>query len=161
MGYYRNLEVRLEAIRRGDPEPKEFLGWERALSQYRKKFKPVVSKLNSSPHWRLTWRPGLRHFFATLSLRETQRYWILGNYSFLALSAICLALAIRSRYVLSLRHPASILHLPLWIAGSPLLAFSIALTLYCAIFNAVVMSRLIRGQHSYDFLEQVWKEILR
>ena len=54
----------------------------------------------------------------------------------------------------------AVFHLTGWEPDSFLLIVAMGLTVYCAVFNGVVLSRLMWGQHSYDFMEEVWKQVL-
>ena len=54
----------------------------------------------------------------------------------------------------------AVFHLTSWGPDSFLLIAATGFTAYCAAFNGVVLSRLMWGQHSYDSMEEIWKQVL-
>ncbi len=166
VGYCRLLEATLNNQR----EAKYFVGWERSLGRFRKESNAVVSnlktrKLVGSRPRSLTQRfikvsSWARHFTLTVLLIESQRYWTLAYATFLTLSAVCLWVPIRLRYPIGLETRRAVFHLTSWGPDSFLLIAATGFTAYCAAFNGVVLSRLMWGQHSYDSMEEIWKQVL-
>ena len=154
VGYYRNAE----AYVRKEGSIEYFPGWERSLGCFRQRRAEALRTVRSREQKR-KWISRIwfsaKHFFAVALLIDSQRYWTLAYYTFLALSAICLWVPIRSNFPL---RP------DLWVVflrpESILLVFAVGLTLYCAVFNSIILSRLVWGEHSYDFLEKLWQEVL-
>ena len=167
VGYCRLLE----AILNKEREEKYFAGWERSLGRFRKKSadiiralkgrKPAGSRTRSLIQRTISdvsaWA---RNFTMTVLLIESQRYWTLAYATFLTLSTVCLWVPIRLRYPIGLQAMGAVFHLSRWEPDSFLLTVALGLTAYCAVFNGVVLSRLMWGQHSYDFMEEVWKQVL-
>src|SRR5258707_10419837 len=90
---------------------------------------------------------------------ESQRYWTLAYATFLTLSAVCLWVPIRLRYPIGFETLRALFHLTSWGPDSFLLIAATGFTAYCAAFNGVVLSRLMWGQHSYDSMEEIWKQV--
>lgn len=161
VGYCRILE----AILNGDAEAScRPVGWERSLGKFRKTSGAFIKRLKKEDMSRHPLghrlRFGVWHFIQTISLVESQRYWTLAYATFLTLSAVCFWVPIKLRYPISLHSVLSALHVASWTSDSFLLIVAAGLTSYIAVFNAVVLARLMRGQHSYDFMERVWKRVL-
>jgi hypothetical protein len=144
---------------RKDPDPTQFLGWERALGIFRKRSRSIALNLREAQPWPKRVRSWVWHFLATASLWEGQRYWILAYYTFLTLSFVCIGIPLWSRHF-RMQELLFLFHVRSWNPEAFLFVFAGGVTCYCALFNAVILSRLIWGQHSYDSLEKIWKQVL-
>jgi len=167
VGYCRLLE----AILNKEREEKYFAGWERSLGRFRKESAAIIGTLKRRKPAGSRTRSFIqrsisdvsawaRHFTLTVLLIESQRYWTLAYATFLTLSTVCLWVPIRLRYPIGPQAIGAVFHLSRWEPDSFLLIVAMGLTAYCAVFNGVVLSRLMWGQHSYDFMEEVWKQVL-
>lgn len=128
-----------------------YIGWERSLRKFRASGQSKINKVKRLRKEPLAKRLKgfVEHLWLTITMIQSQRYWALAYATFLALSVVCLVVPIRSRISLSGPFFETFF---LWAA--------VICTFLCSSFNGVVLSRLLWGQHSYDFMEDVWKEIL-
>ena len=155
VGYCRHLE----AFLRHEHEPGQFLGWERVLGNYRKIDSGIAQNLLKTPAWRKHFRISLRHFAAAAFLRR-QPYWVLAYYTFLSLSAACIGIPIWWRFRGRAKHLLYLFEPHYWNAGAFLLFLAVLITGISAILNGLILAKLIWGQYSYDFEEDIWERIL-
>lgn len=150
----------LEAMLSNEAEAKGFMGWERSLGEFRKKSNAIVGSLKQTQKRTKGIRLKVWRLFLTVSLIESQRYWTLAYGTFLTLSVVCLWVPVSSNYPFSFQKVLSMFHVTFWKPEWLWLIVAMGITSYCTFFNAIVLSRLIWGQHSYDFMEKIWKEVL-
>jgi hypothetical protein len=133
VGYYRILEKLIL----GHYKANNFMGWENALGEFRKRQQadPLNLPYKQWPH-------GLRNI---LLLRTPHQYWVISYYTFFALSALCVVLS------------------TVLLKGSWYLIFSVLgalLFIMTSWRNMRTVWNLIEGRNSYDCNEHFWKQIL-
>lgn len=135
VGYCRILEGLILGYYYAD----NFIGWENALREFRKRQATVkCNRANGPPK---AWRSVLAEI---LLLRTGFRYWIFSYWTFLTLSGLCVVVSA----------------VPLnstWFVVGPM---PVILFLISVVWNARVLWHLIGGRYSYDHNERVWKKIL-
>ncbi len=136
VGYYRVLEKLILGHRKAT----NFMGWENALGEFRKRQQnrtlSIPKEVLDNP-----WPHGLRNI---ILLRTAHPYWVISNYIFFALSGLCVV--------------ASILLLKdAWLLATllPILLFIVSIR-----WNMRMVWNLIYGHHSYGCNEQFWTQIL-
>jgi hypothetical protein len=150
VGYYRIAEQKLRQSQ--EPTPQEFPGWENSLASFRQLRGKIEKEIAATRKTSL--RKRLSHLRATILLIESQRYWVLTYYTFLALAVVCLSIPLQSHALTHALHPKS------WDSEGVFLGAAIVLVTVTGVFNGVILARLIWGQHSYDNLALIWKGVL-
>ncbi len=135
VGYYRVLEKLIL----GNYEATNYMGWENALHEFRKR--QESGQLELSPG---STNRALSRWLNIFLLRTTHRYWVISYYVFFALSGFCLVASIAT------------------LKGVWLLATLVPtlMTLISAIWNARIIWQLIYGRYSYDCNERFWHQIV-
>ena len=132
-----------------------FIGWENALREFRRR--EIDGRLKPSEQFitggRLSW------LLATFSLKTGHRYWVISNWTFLSLAALCLVLAILF-LIKRVLNSSAMVSLPNIVSIS-VIAVAGGLLFYSVYSNAKVVQELIKGRNSYDCNEEFWKEILK
>lgn len=137
VGYIRILEkILLDQF-----ETDKFMGWENALGTFRKKQSSGKLKTLSGKQGGNSW---LSYLMSMLFLRTTHRYWVISNYTFMALSGLCLL-------------ASTLLLQGSWLLALPIPAILFLLSSY---WNTRMVWRLLYGRHSYDSNERYWTHIL-
>jgi hypothetical protein len=150
VGYYRIAEKALR--REPEPSPAQFPGWENSLGLFRKRRQDVAHELASTRKVNLGKR--IARFPLAALLIGSQEYWVLTYYTFLALSVVCLSIPLQSHALRNILQPH------IWTSEGLFLGLATILVIVIAVFNGVILSRLIWGEHSYDQVEIIWKRIL-
>jgi hypothetical protein len=148
VGYCRVIEKQLRHPQKLEPD--EFPGWENSLALFRK-YRQDIAEEVLAQH-KPTFKQRLGHLRATILLIESQRYWVLTYYTFFSLCAVCLSIPL---HFINVFHPSA------WALEGIFLGVATLLTIVTALFNGVILARLIWGVHSYDRLEDIWKGVFK
>ena len=146
VGYYRVLE---QAILRPH-SVKGFIGWERALVESREKQRKHYKPEHYKPEDRIL------GFFKMLVLLTTQRYWSLTYYTFCVLSVLCILGSIFSPPA-----PQDILAVFAKIQDNTHLFIAALAVAISSVYNIRVVWMLSWGKRSYEYNEQIWRDVLR
>jgi len=135
VGYYRILEKLIL----GEHEATNNMGWENALGEFRKR--QESGELKPPQHLEDS---RLSRWFDIFLLRTTHRYWVISYYTFLALSGLCVVVAIATLK-------------GVWFIVTPVPTLMVLIS---ALWNARIVRQLIYGHHSYDCNEYFWNQIV-
>ena len=152
VGYIRILEGILLDLAPTD----HFLGWERALGEFRKaeaegtfgtfvkdRFIVRLRKRVFSASW---WK----RFLKAVLLIPSQRYWLLAHWTFALLSFVSVLIPFLT---IALRHEFGF-----WQFRAVL--FSLSIVVYTFFSNLGILDDLIYGRHSYDANFEKWHDLL-
>jgi hypothetical protein len=139
VGYSRLLEAML---RRPDQTMTfAYVGWENALAVFRLEQQPRLRKQKLADYRRGI-SLGFRH---GLTFKSTQRYWIINWYTFLLLGVACWIVA--------------------WRSGMSAFSFeglvAAAALILSTIHNLSVLGHLVKGDYSYDGVQEIWRRVLQ
>lgn len=142
IGYYRILEKlilqRCEAI--------NFLGWENALGEFRKRQANGQLILPNEYKDNLRFSTFIKMFF----LRTTHPYSVISYDTFFALSILCIVASITS--IVSFKIKTLLIFV--------IIILFVGLFLISAFWNVRALWRIIYGRHSYDCNECFWNQVL-
>jgi len=152
VGYYRLLE----SILLNQKAAKKFVGWENALRNRREMSSAEKKKLLATKNL-AAWG----NFLVFFTFKANNRYWLIIYHTFFWLSAVCLVSSFMMLgTVSSVGDRVALIPEALVLEYSFLVLVSVFFLL-SAFFSARTVLHLLYGKHSYDFNENIWREVLQ